>query len=67
MKWLLSCSVPGLFLFMTGLAQATEGTGPGMTMMGNGMMAACVVFGLLILTVLVLAILALIKYLRSGK
>jgi uncharacterized membrane protein len=54
-------------VLMMGLAQAAEGAGPGMTMMGSGMMAACVVFGLLILTLLVLAILALIKYLRSGK
>ncbi|WP_415764689.1 hypothetical protein [Pseudomonas sp. ZB1P45] len=67
MNWLISCLVPSLFVLMMGLAQATEGAGPGMIMMGNGMMAACVVFGLLILAVLVLAILALIKYLRSGK
>jgi uncharacterized membrane protein len=52
---------------MMRLAEAAEGPGPDMTMMGSGMMAVCVVFGLLILAVLVLAMLALIKYLRSGK
>jgi hypothetical protein len=36
-------------------------------MMGGGMMFVYVLFGLLAFAVLVLAILALIKYLRSGK
>lgn len=36
-------------------------------MMTGPMMWICILFGLLVLAVLVLAILALIKYLRSGK
>ncbi|MEF9672709.1 hypothetical protein QNM99_12155 [Pseudomonas sp. PCH446] len=57
-------------MLLMSVAQAAESVWPGMMengTMGGGMMAVCVVFGLLILTLLVLAILALIKYLRSGK
>jgi hypothetical protein len=67
MKRLILWLIPSLFALVMELAQAAEGVGPGMIMMGSGMMAACIVFGLLILTVLFLTILALIKYLRSAK
>lgn len=36
-----------------------------MTMMGGGMMIACILFGVLVVVVLVLGILALVKYLRK--
>lgn len=66
----------GLFLALfAGIAQATTQPGAeplhgsrmmddGM-MMGGGMMFACLLFGALLLIALVLAIFALIKYLRS--
>ena len=60
-----------------GLANAAEQTGPGRMgdngmmdggmMMGGPAMFVCALFGLLILIVLILAIPALIKYLRSDK
>jgi uncharacterized membrane protein len=36
-----------------------------MTMMGGGMMIACILFGVLVVVALVLGILALVKYLRK--
>lgn len=39
----------------------------GESMMGGWMMALCMLFGLLVLIVLVLAIFALVKYLRSDR
>lgn len=72
MKSLAMISTGLLLSLFGGLALAAQG-GPG-TMrdaglphggMGAGMMIACIVFGVLLLVVLVLGILALIKYLRS--
>lgn len=66
-----------LFALWIGVAQAAELSGPGKMdengmmmdggmMMSGWMMLVCTLFGLLIFAVLVLAILALIKYLRSS-
>lgn len=57
-----------LFVFLTGIAHAAEPSMMTDGMMGGWlMMVACVVLGLLLFIVLVLAIFALIKYLRSDK
>ncbi|MGH8434385.1 MAG: hypothetical protein ACRERX_07845 [Pseudomonas sp.] len=71
MKRLYARLVLSLFALLMGVAQAAEEAGSCMMehgmMMGGGMLAVYLVFGLLILIALVLVILALIKYLRSGK
>lgn len=60
-----------LLVLFTGIAAAVQHDGGGMMnggmMYGGFMMLACVVFGLLVFIILVLGILALIKYLRSGR
>lgn len=58
-----------LFVFLTGVVHAAEQAGSNM-MQGDGMMGGwliMVVLGLLLFIVLILGILALIKYLRSDK
>lgn len=75
MKSITNVATGLLLALFAGIAQAAPQSGAepmhgsrmmgdGM-MMGGGMMIACLVFGALLLTALVLAIFALIKYLRS--
>lgn len=73
MKPIAMISTSLLLSLFAGLALAARQDGPDMMRdagmyhggMGAGMTIACIVFGTLIFVALVLAILALIKYLRS--
>lgn len=69
--WRTLVFVPLLFM-MAGMAGAAASADPGgmmggESMIGGWMMALCMLFGLLVLIVLVLAIFALVKYLRSDR
>lgn len=75
MKSITSLAIGLLLALFAGIVRAAQEAGAdpmhgsrmmgdGM-MMGGGMMIVCLVFGALLLTALVLAILALVKYLRS--
>lgn len=70
--WKTLLSVPLLFMVANMVHAAASAEPGGMMMGGEGMMggwmmALCMLFGLLVLVVLVLGVLALVKYLRSDR
>lgn len=75
MKTIAAISTALLTSGLASIAYAAPGQTSGMMsdpnmmeggkMMGGGMMAVCIVFGILVFVALVLGILALLKYLRS--
>ncbi|MEG3191033.1 MULTISPECIES: hypothetical protein [Novilysobacter] len=70
MKLLNASLLLAWFALLSGAAHASQGPGPGMMsegMMGGWMMAGCVLLGVLLIIFLVLAVVALIKYLRSDR
>lgn len=65
---LLLLFLPNRDAFARGAGQMTDGMmGGGGMMMSGWMMLVCAVFGLMLLAVLVLVILALLKYLRGER
>lgn len=70
MKWLNASVLLAWFALFSGAARASQGSNGGMMsegMMGGWMMAGCVLLGVLLIIFLVLAVFALIKYLRSDR
>lgn len=71
MKLSKTSLILALYALVYGTAHAAPNARSGMMsgegMMGGWVMVACMLFGLLVLIVLVLAIFALVKYLRSDR